>query len=139
MKRVIILLIIFTGVLQAVLIESCKKNSNKPQTTPISLTIPSGFPPMKYNFTANSLTQEAFELGRKLFYDGRLSKDGNFPCASCHQQFAAFSTYDHALSHGYNNSFTTRNAPALFNLAWQKEFMHDGGINDIELQPIAQI
>jgi cytochrome c peroxidase len=82
---------------------------------------------------------QGFELGRTLFYDGRLCKDGNFPCASCHQQFTAFATYDHNLSHGYDNSFTTRNAPALQNLAWQKAFMWDGGINHLDAQPLAPI
>jgi cytochrome c peroxidase len=78
-------------------------------------------------------------LGRKLFYDGILSKDGNFPCASCHQQFAAFANFDHNLSHGFNNQFTTRNAPALINLAWHKEMHWDGGINNIEVQPLAPL
>jgi len=107
--------------------------------TPLKQEIPEGFPHPNYTFKNNPLTKEGFELGRKLFYEGRLSKDGNFACASCHQQFAAFSTFQHNLSHGYNNSFTTRNAPALFNLAWQKEFHLDGGINNIEVQPLAPI
>ena len=70
---------------------------------------------------------------------GGLSKDGNFPCASCHQQFAAFANLDHDLSHGFNNRFTKRNAPALFNLAWMKEYHWDGGINHIEVQPLAPL
>ena len=109
------------------------------RTHPITFVVPKGWPQPVYDFKQNPLTQEGFDLGKKLFYDGRLSKDGNFPCASCHQQFAAFATYDHNLSHGYNNSFTRRNAPPLFNLAWQKEFMWDGGINHLDLQPLAPI
>ncbi len=108
-------------------------------TTSLAFVVPEGWPQPVYDFSKNPLTKEGFELGRKLFYDGRLSADGNFPCSSCHQQFAAFSTYDHNLSHGINNSLTTRNAPGLFNLAWQKEFMHDGGINHLDLQPLAPI
>ncbi len=105
--------------------------------TPIYLTIPNGWPKPAINFFAgNPLTEEGFQLGRKLFYDGKLSKDGNFACASCHQQFAAFATYDHDLSHGVNNTFNTRNAPALINLAWMKEWHWDGGINHIEVQPL---
>src|ERR1700754_2544199 len=98
-------------------INACKKsgNDNNGQPHPLTLSIPPGFPALQYSFANNPLTEEGFELGRKLFYDGILSKDGNFPCASCHQQFAAFVTYDHPLSHGYNNTFTTRNAPGLFN------------------------
>ena len=115
-------------------------NIGNPGTvTPIPFTVPDGWPKPVYDFTQNPVTKEGFELGRKLFYDGRLSKDGNFPCASCHQQFGAFATYDHSLSHGYGNSFTTRNAPALFNLAWQKEFMYDGGVNHLDVQPLVPI
>lgn len=110
-----------------------------PKPTPLAFVVPPGWPPPVYDFKSNPLTKEGFELGKKLFYDGRLSKDGNFPCASCHQQFGAFATYDHPLSHGYHNSLTTRNAPALQNLAWQKEFMWDGGITHLDLQPLAPV
>jgi len=120
--------------------ESChKKDSFNYNPTFLKQEVPEGFPQPHYKFENNPLTKEGIELGRKLFYDGRLSIDGNYPCASCHMQFAAFTTYDHDLSHGYNNSHTTRNAPVLFNLAWQKEFHHDGGMSNIEVQPIAQI
>lgn len=109
------------------------------KVTPMPFITPAGWPAPVYDFKANPITREGFELGRRLFYDGRLSRDGNFPCASCHQQPAAFATFDHSLSHGFNNSLTTRNAPGLFNLAWQKEFMHDGGINHLDLQPLAPL
>jgi cytochrome c peroxidase len=124
----------------AVLVNACKKSgADRAYTTPLSFEVPPGFPEPVYKFTGNTLTQEGFDLGKKLFYDGRLSKDGNFPCASCHQQFAGFATLDHDLSHGFNNQFTTRNAPGLFNLVWQKELHWDGGINNLEVQPLAPI
>jgi cytochrome c peroxidase len=107
------------------------------QSTPLKLKIPKGWPrPAKNIFINNPLTEEGFQLGRKLFYDGLLSKDGNFACASCHQQFAAFATFEHDLSHGFNNGFTTRNAPALFNIAWMNELQWDGGVNHLELQAL---
>jgi len=84
---------------------------------PFPFLVPKGFPTPVYQFQSNPRTREGFELGRKLFYDGMLSKDGNFPCSSCHQQFAAFATYEHRLSHGFNDQFSFRNAPGLFNLA----------------------
>jgi cytochrome c peroxidase len=130
---------ILAATVLAVQVNSCKKSKDKPASTPVAFTIPAGFPEAAFDFKANPLTKESVELGRKLFYDGRLSKDGNFPCASCHQQFAAFATFDHDLSHGFNNQFTTRNAPGLFNLAWHKELHWDGGINHIEVQPLAPI
>lgn len=111
----------------------------KYKPTPLKFIIPKGWPKPAFDFKRNPLTQEGFELGKKLFYDERLSKDSTISCASCHQQFSAFATFDHPFSHGYNNSFTTRNAPALQNLAWQKEFMWDGGINHLEVQPIIPI
>lgn len=115
-------------------------NSPPHKLTYLKLFIPKGWPkPPTDIFATNPLTEEGFVLGRKLFYDGRLSKDGNFPCSSCHQQFAAFSTYGHDYSHGFNNSLTKRNAPGLFNLAWQKEMHWDGGINNIEVQPLAPL
>jgi cytochrome c peroxidase len=108
--------------------------------TPLKLIIPKGWPqPPKNIYANNPLTEEGFQLGKKLFYDGRLSKDGNFACASCHQQFAAFASYDHDFSHGFNNTFTTRNAPALFNLAWAPLLHWDGGINHIEVQPLSPL
>jgi cytochrome c peroxidase len=122
--------------------EACRKDDagpNPPSGEAMKLDIPPGFPQPENIFSNNPLTREGFELGRKLFYDGRLSRDGNFPCASCHQQFAAFSTFDHALSHGIDDQFTTRNAPGLFNLAWYKELHWDGGINHLEVQPLAPI
>lgn len=107
---------------------------------PIKFKIPKGWPKPPNNiFIKNKLTEEGFELGRKLFHDGTLSKDGNISCGSCHQQFAAFATFDHDLSHGVENSFSTRNAPALFNLAWMKEMHWDGAINHIEVQPLSPL
>ena len=90
MKKTFIIL--FLGVI----ITSCtfingysKKNDTEHKTTPLNFTIPVGFQEPQYKFEGNALTSEGFELGRKLFYDGKLSKDGNFSSASCHQQFAA--------------------------------------------------
>lgn len=128
--------ILFTA---ALVINSCSKKDSGSTTTPLEFKTPAGFPEPNYKFSGNPLTQQGFDLGRKLFYDGRLSKDGNFPCASCHQQFAGFATFDHDLSHGFNNQFTLRNSPGLFNMAWHKEMHWDGGIAHIEVQPLAPI
>src|SRR5688572_19770427 len=107
---------------------------------PIEFVVPEGWPQPPSNiFTKNKLTEQGFQLGRKLFHDNKLSKDGNVSCGSCHQQFAAFSTFDHDFSHGVNNTFSTRNAPTLFNLAWMKDMHWDGAINHIEVQPLAPL
>ena len=104
---------------------ACEKADNPNNLTLVEQEIPEGFPAPVYRFADNPLNKEEIELGRQLFYDGRLSLDGNYPCSSCHQQLAAFGTYQHDRSHGYNGSHTLRNAPVLFNLAWQEKFHWD--------------
>jgi cytochrome c peroxidase len=106
---------------------------------PIKLDIPKGWPKPQNIYSKNKLTEQGFQLGRRLFYDGNLSKDGEVSCASCHQQHAAFANYDHDLSHGVENTLTTRNAPALINVAWMKNLHWDGGINHIEVQPLSPL
>lgn len=119
---------------------SCKKSpvvDDAPhQTTPMTFTVPPGWPAPQYDFTSNPLTEEGFKLGRKIFYDARLSSDGMVSCANCHQQFASFVLFDHDLGHGVNNSHTLRNPQPLLNLAWYKEMTWDGGVNHIEVQPL---
>ena len=139
MKKTLIILSLLCSFLSILFIPSCSKSdtTSRPQLTPLPFTIPAGWPQPAYNFSSNPLTVQGFELGKKLFYDGRLSKDGNFPCASCHQQFAGFANFDHDLSHGFNNQFTTRNAPGIFNMVWLDKMHWDGGINHIEVQPLA--
>jgi len=65
----------------------------------------------------NPMSTVKVELGRRLFYDPRLSADGNRSCASCHQQERAF-TDAKALSEGGTGLLTHRNAPGLANSAW---------------------
>jgi cytochrome c peroxidase len=101
--------------------------------------IPKGFAKPVYSFTENKITPEGFILGRKLFYDTILSLDNSISCGTCHQQYAAFAHIDHALSHGIHDRVGTRNVSALQNLAWSKNFMWDGGINHLEVQPISPI
>jgi cytochrome c peroxidase len=139
-KISIVLSFVVSIIIVTIFLDACKKKDSSFATTPLTFTRPDGWPVPPTNiFATNPLTEEGFQLGRKLFYDGKLSKDGNFPCASCHQQSSAFATFDHDLSHGFNNSFTTRNTPGLFNLAWMTKMHWDGGINNIEVQPLAPI
>jgi cytochrome c peroxidase len=100
---------------------------------------PDYFPVPEYNFENNPLSEKAIELGRILFYDPMLSRDNSISCASCHSPFNAFAHTDHDLSHGIDDQIGTRNALALFNLAWQKSFMWDGAINHLDMQALAPI
>ena len=128
-KAVIFVLALFI-IGGSLLVNGCRKSEL--HLTPITFTVPNGFPQPRYNLAANPLTEEGFQLGKKLFFDGRLSIDGNYPCASCHQPVAAFTTFEHDRSHGYNHSHTLRNAPGLFNVAWLAEYNQDGSAKTLD-------
>lgn len=104
-----------------------------------ALSYPDYFPAPAYDFSKNELDEEKISLGRALFYDPILSKDNTISCASCHSPYNAFAHTDHDLSHGINDEIGLRNAPALFNLAWQETFMWDGAINHLDMQALAPI
>lgn len=124
--------------LSIALMYACSKNEDDiiPEEKKIIFSIPSNFPAPGYNFEENQLTNAGFALGKKIFYDARLSADKSISCGSCHQQFAAFANLDHKVSHGVDNCQGKRNAPPLFNLAWQKAFFWDGGVKNLETSPL---
>ena len=126
----LILILICFIVTGTILLNSCKKN-NLISAKPIQFVNPPGFPQPTYNFSANPLTEEGFLLGKKLFYDGKLSSTGNVYCGSCHQPVAAFTTFDHDRSHGINGNHTLRNAPGIFNMAWYPYFNQDGNTSSL--------
>jgi cytochrome c peroxidase len=108
-------------------------------TNPLILELPDKWPTPVYTFATNPLTEEGFQLGRKLFYDPNLSRDQTISCASCHLQYTGFTHVDHNVSHGIEGRKGTRNAPALINLIWNSSFHWDGGVNNLEVQPINPI
>lgn len=133
----IILTILFFVIVLAHQITSCKKKDLLEGLTPLTPELPAAFGEPAWQFNPdNPLSEEGFELGRRLFYDGQLASDSFTSCSSCHQQIAAFGTYDHDRSHGVNNSHTLRNAPVLFNLMWQKKFHWDGAFNSLTEEAI---
>ncbi|MBK9254067.1 MAG: cytochrome-c peroxidase [Saprospiraceae bacterium] len=131
--RYFIKIFLLTGV--SVLI-SCNKNQDE---SDFRLTYPDYFPDPQYSFGNNVLTKEGFELGRALFHDPILSYDNTISCASCHSQAHAFADHNIKFSIGIDGKTGSRNSPAMFNLAWQSSFMWDGGINHIEIMPLAPI
>ncbi len=121
---------------------ACNKKEETVTPTPSAFegfVKPSNFPDPLYKFSNNAVTEDGFKLGKKLFYDGILSRDGSISCASCHQQSAAFAHFDHALSHGIDDLTGNRNSPSIQNVAWTKYFFWDGGVLDLDLFPFAPI
>jgi cytochrome c peroxidase len=131
-NSLVIFALIIAFICYSFFLESCRKRDYLGSTTPVDFVVPPGFPQPQYDFASNPLNKETIELGRHLFYEGKLSKNGQFDCGSCHQQVAAFTTFEHDRSHGNNNSHTLRNAPGLFNIAWLKEYEQDGGSKTLE-------
>lgn len=107
--------------------------------TPLYFEVPKGWPKPKYDFKKNPLTEEGFQLGRNLFYDPILSRDNTISCESCHLQNNGFTHIDHDVSHGIDGKIGTRNSLVLTNLAWSSSFMWDGGVNNLEVQPLNPI
>jgi cytochrome c peroxidase len=87
----------------------------------------------------NALTSEKIEVGRQLFFDKRLSRDGSISCATCHDPARAFSDA-RARAVGVAGRQGARNAPALVNRGYGRAFFWDGRSRSLEqqvLDPIA--
>ena len=138
LRKLIVIAVLISSI---AMMYACSKSKDEiaPEETKIAFSIPSNFSAPVYNFENNKLTNAGFALGKKLFYDARLSADKSVSCGSCHQQFAAFTQLDHKVSHGVNNCQGKRNTPPLFNLAWQRAFFWDGGVKNIETSPLNAI
>jgi cytochrome c peroxidase len=100
---------------------------------------PDGFPETTYDFSRNEVTQEGFELGKKLFFEPRLSRNNTIACGSCHIQTAAFTHHGHDVSHGIDDQLGIRNPMPIMNMAWSKEFFWDGGVFDLDFAAINAI
>ena len=81
------------------------------------------------------------ELGKRLFFDKRLSGDAAISCATCHQPEHGYGHPD-ALSPGYPGNDHFRNSPTLINTVHKKTWMHDGRIgtnlNDVTREMITE-
>jgi cytochrome c peroxidase len=104
-----------------------------------SLEIPKNFPEVQYDLSKNPISKEGFELGKSLFYDPILSRDGTISCAFCHIQSSAFTQHGHPVSHGIDDKTTLRNSLPIMNLAWKKEFFWDGGVFHLDLFAVEPI
>lgn len=87
----------------------------------------------------NPLTVQGVELGRMLFYDPQLSRDGSQACASCHRQTDAF-TDTATFSLGVAGLEGKRQAMTIFNMAWhENDFFWDGRADLLRDQAILPI
>jgi cytochrome c peroxidase len=122
--------------ISVIILISCKKEIFE---NTFGFKYSSTFPAPVYNVNDYDFSYNKFNLGRTLFYDPILSVDSTVSCATCHEQPHAFAGHSGAFSEGVFGQFSTRNSPSIANAAWIPNFMWDGGINHIEVMPIAPI
>ena len=81
----------------------------------------------------NKQTPEKIELGKILFYDGRLSGDTSSPCSGCHIQTQGWGFPDD-LSMGYPGTVHWRNSQTIINAAYYDKFFWAGSAMSLEAQ-----
>lgn len=119
------------------------------QPSPIKpLYMPEKFTPYRFTMSGsfpapdlprdNPLIEERVALGKKLFNETELSRDGSISCASCH--VANFAHTDpRRFSKGVDGQAGTRNSMPLFNLAWKTSFFWDGRAPSLRAQALMPI
>jgi cytochrome c peroxidase len=106
--------------------------------TAVAIDAPLGLPPVPIP-TDNPPTADSIALGRKLFFDVRLSGDDTVSCATCHNPQLSF-TDGLPGSRGIGKKIGRRNAPTVLNAAYYPSFFWDGRAGSLEQQagfPIA--
>jgi len=117
---------------------SCQEREAAPDALPLltDAQAPAGFPAGPVAAAApadNTLTEERAQLGKRLFFDVRLSRTREISCSTCHQQQHAFADPNN-VSVGVDGQTGTRNSPSLVNLAWGASFFWDGRSPTLEDQ-----
>ncbi|MBI5905429.1 MAG: cytochrome-c peroxidase [Deltaproteobacteria bacterium] len=75
------------------------------------------------------------ELGKKLFFDRRLSGDGTMACASCHDPESGYAD-GLAISLAYPTTKNWRNSPSIVNAAYRTALFRDGRAASLEEQAL---
>lgn len=131
-------IVVLLALMAAACRQSSKPGSDRPIGRPITLKTPLGLPELAVP-ADNPVTAETVALGRKLYYDRRLSADDTIACASCHDPGKGF-TDGRRFSTGFHNQQGTRNAPPVVNAAYSPLQFWDGRAATLEDQaggPIA--
>ena len=124
-------------------ISGCKKPNNIDDNcenfnpTPYTIEKPTKFPAIP-DMTTNPLTIEGVALGKKLFYEKKLSGNGTQSCGSCHNPAYSFTDNGKRVSKGIDNIEGTRNSMSIVNMLWNKNFFWDGRDNSLEIQQLIE-
>lgn len=94
---------------------------------------PLGLPVLSREYT-QSVTSERIELGRRLFFDRRLSLNETISCAMCHIPEQGFTSNELSTAVGTEGRSVRRNSPTIYNVAYASKLFHDGRENTLEQQ-----
>lgn len=106
--------------------------SARPIGKAITIPAPLGLPPVPFP-KDNPPTAETVALGRRLYYETRLSSDNTISCATCHAPNNGFAD-PRAVSIGVQNRRGTRNSPTVLNSVYYSSQFWDGRANSLEQQ-----
>jgi cytochrome c peroxidase len=102
-----------------------------PKAPPLPAT-PAPLPELK-NPPDNPLTAEKVALGKQLFFDKRLSKDGSASCETCHVPEKGWADGE-KLSKKVGGAMNTRHSPTLWNVGYNDLWYWDGRAETLEKQ-----
>ncbi len=101
---------------------------------PFDVTVPAGLPSLVARVPAsNPMTKGKVELGKKLYFDPRVSKNGTVSCATCHNPEKGW-TDNEPTSAGIDGQRGGRNSPTVINSAYQAVQFWDGRASSLEAQ-----
>jgi cytochrome c peroxidase len=106
------------------------------ESSSLEIRIPLGIPQDLWAYFIpkdNAMTAAKVELGRKLFFEPRLSVDGSVSCSSCHDPGRAF-TDGKRVAEGIGGRRGTRNSPTLLNAMFNGGQFWDGRAGSLEEQ-----
>ena len=107
-----------------------------PEEPPPDRSWPAGIPRDLWELLIpedNPLTPEKIELGRKLFFDKRLSLNDTIACATCHDPAHAYAE-PKPVAEGINGQKGARNTPTILNAMFNLEQFWDGRAPSLEEQ-----
>jgi len=94
---------------------------------------PLGLPPIPVP-EGNPVTEDKVDLGKKLFFDRRLSLNDTTSCAMCHIPEQGFTNNELKTPVGFEGRTVRRNAPTIYNTAYLTRLFHDARETSLENQ-----
>ena len=129
------------GLLAVGVITSCSQKKTETVKSPVSVVAPSPAPvlqprtgePVKPVVAPNVADQAMVDLGKKLFFDPRLSKSGFISCNSCHNlSMGGSDNLKSSIGHKWNQG--PINAPTVLNSSLNLAQFWDGRAKDLKEQ-----